>query len=139
MKAITLYRIASVLLVILAAGHTFWLLSFRPTAPEGLAVWNAMNNVHFRVKGSSFSYGDIYAGFGLLITLNVLFSAFLAWHLGTVASSTPLAIGALGWAFCAAQLVSLAVSLKYFSGPPVVFSALLAVWLGWAAWLVPGK
>ena len=98
-----------------------------------------MNNVHFQVKGSSFGYGHIYTGFALLITLYLLFSAFLAWHLGTVASNTPLAVGALGWAFCAVQLVSLVLSWKYFSGPPVVFSALLTVCLGWAAWLVAGK
>jgi len=43
MKAVTLYRIASVLLVLFAAGHTFGFLKFKPSSAEGLAVRDAMN------------------------------------------------------------------------------------------------
>lgn len=139
MKPVTLYRIASVLLVLFAAGHTFGFLKFKPATAEGLAVRDAMNNVHFQVGGSTFSYGGFYTGFGLYISLYLLFSAFLAWHLGTVASKSPQAIGALGWVFCAVQVVSLVLSWKYFSAPPAVFSAVIAICLGWAAWLVAGK
>src|SRR5260370_1038563 len=48
MKATLLYRIASVLFILFAAGHTFGFLSFKPASPEGLAVRDAMNNVHFQ-------------------------------------------------------------------------------------------
>lgn len=130
MKAVTLYRIASVLLVLFAAGHTFGFLKFKPSSAEGLAVRDAMNNVHFQVGGSTFSYGGFYTGFGLYITLYLLFSAFLAWHLGTIASNSPQAIGALGWVFCAVQVVSLILSWKYFSAAPAVFSAAVAICLG---------
>jgi hypothetical protein len=139
MKAVTLYRIAAVLLVLLAVGHTFGFLKFKPPSPQGQAVWDAMNNVHFQLGGSSFSYGGFYIGFGLYITLYVLFSAFLAWHLGSVASNSPQAIGALGWVFCAVQVVSLILSWKYFPVEPAIFSALLVICLGWAAWLVTAK
>jgi hypothetical protein len=139
MKAITLYRIASVLLVLFAAGHTFGFLKFKPDSAEGLAVRDAMNNVHFQVGGSNLSYGGFYTGFGLYATLYLLFAAFLAWHLGSMASTNPQAIGALGWVFCAVQLVSLILSWKYFLVPPVVLSGLLAVCSGWAAWLVTAK
>jgi hypothetical protein len=139
MKAVTLYRIASVLLVLFAAGHTFGFLKFKPSSAEGLAVRDAMNNVHFQVGGSTFSYGGFYTGFGLYITLYLLFSAFLAWHLGTIASNSPQAIGALGWVFCAVQVVSLILSWKYFSAAPAVFSAAVAICLGWAAWLAGAK
>ena len=139
MKAVTLYRIASVLLVLFAAGHTFGFLKFKPSSAEGLAVRDAMNNVHFQVGGSTFSYGGFYTGFGLYITLYLLFSAFLAWHLGTIASNSPQAIGALGWVFCAVQVVSLILSWKYFSAAPAVFSAAVAICLGWAPWLAGPK
>ena len=139
MKAVTLYRIASVLLVLFAAGHTFGFLKFKPSSAEGLAVRDAMNNVHFQVGGSTFTYGGFYTGFGLYITLYLLFSAFLAWHLGTIASNSPQAIGALGWVFCAVQVVSLILSWKYFSAAPAVFSAAVAICLGWAAWLAGAK
>ena len=136
MNATAFYRIASVLLILFAAGHTFGFLSFKPPSPEALAVRDSMNNVHFQVRESSFSYGGFYKGFGLYVTAYLLFSAFLAWHLGALARSNPQAIGALGWAFCAVQVASLVLSWIYFSAAPAAFSAVVAACLGWAAWLV---
>ena len=139
MKAVTLYRVASVLLVLFAAGHTFGFLKFKAPTPEGRAVFESMNSVYFQAGGSSFSYGGFYQGFGLYTTLYLLFAAFLAWHLGTMVRNSPSAIGALGWVFCAVQVVSLILSWKYFSAPPAVFSAVIAICLGLASWLVMAK
>jgi len=133
MRATLLYRIASVSFVLFAAGHTFGFLNFKPPTAEGLAVRDAMNNVHF---GANLSYGAFYVGFGLYVTLYLLFSAFLAWHLSRLASRLPQAIGALGWVFFAVQLVSIALSCVYIAAPPAVFSALVAACLGWAMWRV---
>jgi hypothetical protein len=136
MKATLLYRIAAVLFILFAAGHTIGFLTFKPASQEGVAIWDSMNNVHFQVGKASFTYGGFYLGFGLFATLYLLFSAFLAWHLGALALRNPGAIGALGWAFCATQVVSLVLSWRYFLLPPVVLSALLTICLGWATWLV---
>jgi len=132
-----LYRIAAVLLILFAAGHTVGFLRFQPPTPEAAAVRDAMTNVHFQVRGSSFSYGGFYVGFGLFATLYLLFAAFLAWHLGNVAATNPHAIGALAWGFVAVQVVSFALSWIYFAPPPAILSALVAACLGWAAWLIP--
>ena len=139
MKATSLYRIASVFFILFAAGHTFGFLSLKPPSEEARAVFDGMNNVHFQVRGTSFSYGGFYRGFGLSITVQLLFSAFLAWHLGTLASNNPQAIGLLGWIFMVVQVASLVLSWKYFSAAPAMLSAIVAVCLGWAAWLVAGK
>jgi hypothetical protein len=136
MKVTVLYRIAAVLLILFAAGHTIGFLKFRPETPEGRAVFESMNNVHFQVGKGSFTYGGFYTGFGLVATLYLLFSAYLAWHLGTLAGKNPAAIGALGWVFCAVQIVSLLLSWIYFAPPPVILSALVAICLGWGSWLV---
>jgi len=135
MKATLLYRIAAVLLIVFAAGHTFGFLKFRPETPEGRAVFESMNSVHFQIGRGSFTYGGFYLGFGLFATLYLLFSAYLAWHLGTLANKNPSAIGALGWVFCAIQIVSLVLSWMYFLPPPIILSALVAICLGWATWL----
>jgi hypothetical protein len=137
MKATWPYRIAAVLFVMFAAGHTFGFLTFQPASAEGRAVFNAMNSVHFAEDGATYSYGNFYRGFGLSCSVSMLFSAFLSWHLGSLARAMPQAIGALGWIFFAVQLAGLALSLKYFGLPPAMFSALAAICLGWAAWLVP--
>src|SRR5437867_4443896 len=56
MTATRLFRIAAVLLVIFALGHTAGFLNFKPPTKEGFAVLNAMNSVRFQVGGTSFSY-----------------------------------------------------------------------------------
>ncbi len=136
MKATWLYRIAAVLFILFAAGHTFGFLSFRPHSREGVAVFDAMNKVSFQEKGATHSYGRFYRGFGLSYRGFGLSCRFLAWHLGSLAGKLPQAIGALGWIFFAVQLAGVWLSWKYFGPPPVVFSATVAICLGWAAWLV---
>jgi hypothetical protein len=135
-NATLFYRIASVLFILFAAGHTIGFLAFKPPSSEGLAVRDAMQNVHFQVKGSSFTYGEFYTGFGLYATVYLLFSAFLAWHLGNLARTTPQAIGSLAWVFVAVQIASLVLSWRYFLLPPVILSASVAACLAWAGWLV---
>ena len=139
MKATVLYRIASIVLILFAAGHTFGFLSFKPPTAEGLAVYEAMNKVSFQVNGATFSYGGFYRGFGLSASVNLVFSAFVAWYLGELSRKMPQAIGALGWMFFAVQLAGVALSLMYFSAIPALFSAALAICLGWAAWLVRAR
>jgi hypothetical protein len=136
MKAIWLYRTASAVLILFAIGHTIGFLKFKPTTSEGMAVREAMYNVHFPVSGSNLTYGQFYNGFGLFATAYLLFSAYLAWYLGGLAATNPRAIGALGWVFFALQVASLVLSWIYFLSPPVVLSALAAICTGWAAWLV---
>ncbi len=68
MRPALLYRIASVLFVLFALGHTFGFLSFKPPSAEGLAVRDAMNNVHFQIGGANLSYGSFYTGFGLYVS-----------------------------------------------------------------------
>ncbi len=133
MNAKVLYRIAAIMFVLFAAGHTLGFLGFRPPTAEAMAVRDAMTNVHFQVGHASFSYGGFYVGFGLYVTAYLLFSAFLAWHLSGLAGSSPEAAAPLGWVFCAVQIASLVLSLIYFSVKPAMLSGILVVCLGWAA------
>lgn len=137
MSPTVLYRIASVLLVLFAIGHTVGFVKFKPSTPEGVAVLEAMNNVHFPVKSAQFTYGQIYKGFGFFASAYLLFTAYLAWFLGSLAMRNPNAIVPLAWAFVALQVASTVLSWIYFLAPPVVFSALLALCTGWAALLLP--
>ena len=133
MRPTALYRIAAVLLLLFACGHTAGFLSFKPSSPEGLAALSAMNGVAFDFEGNSRTYGGFYVGFGLTVTA-YLFSAFVAWQLGRMASSQPGSVPPLAWALVAVQLVSLVLSVKYFFLVPVIFSAVVIVCLVWATW-----
>jgi hypothetical protein len=111
-------------------------MGFKPPTAEGLAVRDAMNSVQFEIKGASGSYGKFYTGFGLTVTAYLVFSAFLAWHLGGMAASQPQAVRALAWAFAAVQLACLGLTVAYFFLLPAVFSGVIAICLVWAAWLL---
>ena len=136
MNATLLYRICAFVLVLFSAGHTLGFMTFKAPTPEGVAVQQAIDNVRFSMGGKSLTYGDFYRGLGLFCTAYLLFNAFLAWHLGAMARSTPQAIGALGWVFFGLQVMGIAISWKYLVLPPIIFSAVLAILTGWAAWLV---
>lgn len=134
MSATTLYRVAAVIFVLFALGHTVGFLSLKPPTPEASAVWDGMNHVRFDVRGSSFSYGEFYRAFGLSCTVSMLFSAWLAWELGRMTRSYPKALGSIGWAFCSVQVAAVVISVLYFSVVQVAFSGAVAAVLGWAAW-----
>ena len=136
MNAAVLYRIASILLILFAVGHAMGFLKFKPPTADGQAVYDAMNKVHFQVRGKNYSYGGFYVGLGLFNSVFLLFSALLAWHLGSLAARDPQAIGPLAWAFCLVMVASLALCWAYFNPVAVTFSACLAGCLGWAAGLV---
>jgi len=135
-KAVVLYRIASVLFILYAVGHTSGFLKFQPPSAEGRAVWESMNNVHFQLGQTEATYGKLYVSFGLFISLYVLFAAYLAWYLGGLARNTPQAIGPLGWVFFAVQLGALALSAICFLPPPAILTGLAAICVGCASWLV---
>jgi hypothetical protein len=135
MDASLLYRIAAVLFILFAAGHTFGFLKFRPDTPEGTAVLQSMNDVPLHIGGRSYTYGGFYRGFGLYVTVYLLFSAFLSWQLGQMSVQYPEACGVIGWAFCAVQIASFVLSCVYFAPISAAFSGLAAICVGLAAWL----
>jgi hypothetical protein len=127
MSTAWLFRIAAILLVFFAVLHTIGFLSFVPPSPEGRAVLESMNNVHFDLDGKSFSLGQFYKAFGLFVTISFLFSAFVAWHLSRTATR-PLA-----WALFAAQAAGLVLACIYFATPQISFTGILMGVTGWAA------
>lgn len=135
MSATLFYRIAAVLFILFAAGHTFGFLKFTPPTAEGIAVRDSMKNVHFHLGSRDYSYGGFYEGFGLYISAYMLFSAFLAWQLGSIAAATPHAVGAIGWAFFVLQVIGLGLSVVYFAPVTATLSGIVALCLGLAAWL----
>jgi hypothetical protein len=150
MKSTWLYRVAAILLVLFAAAHTFSFLKFIPPTSEGRAVLDGMNTVSLK-PGSVYTFGGFYRGFGLFVTAYLLFSAYLAWYLGSLArrlsvaaaptagipaTSVPTPAGSLPWVFFFLQLVSLAITWKYFPAPPIISSALVAIFSGLAAALM---
>lgn len=132
MKTTTLYRIASVLLFLWAAGNTYGLLMFWHFA-------GSMDPVHFPSGHSGFSYAQVVLGYQVFCSLCVLFAGYLTWHLGTLARRTPQAIGAVGWVLFAYLLAGVYISWIFFSGFVLILSAVIAICVGWASGLATAR
>jgi hypothetical protein len=133
MKISVTYRIASVLLVLFALGHT---LGFRTTLPEwGVDVLVAsMQAIHFQAQGFNRTYYDFYAGFGFFVTVFLLFAAAVAWQLGGTSREVLAQIPGVTWSLPVCFAVVTALSWKYFFAAPIVFSTLITLFLFLGAW-----
>ena len=134
MKASMFYRIAAVLLLLFAVGHT---LGFRQSDPKwGVdALLGSMRSIHFDVQGSSRTYWDFYVAAGLSVGVFYLFAAILAWQLGGLPAETLALMRGTAWAFALCFVAITLVSLRYLFILPIVLSTLITGCLIAAAWL----
>src|SRR5690242_4845292 len=87
MKASWLYRIASILLVLYAIGHTWGFWQVDPKWGVDSLV-QSMKSTHFNANGSDRTYWDFFFGFGLFVTVLMLFASVVAWQFGRVPAET---------------------------------------------------
>jgi len=132
MKASTLYRVAAVLLLLFAIGHT---LGFRQSDPKwGVeAVLGSMQSVHFDVQGSNRTYWDLFEAAGFSVGAFYLFAAILAWQLGSLPASTLALMRGTAWAFAACFAAITVISWKFLFVVPLVSSMIVTLCLTAAA------
>ena len=128
MKAPILYRIASVLLLLFAAGHTF---GFRQNNPEWRAdaVLGLMRSVHFDAQGFTRTYWDFFSAFGFFSSVFLLFAAVLAWLLGGLPPETLSRVRSIAWALAICFVAITALTWRYAFTTPLVFSILITMCL----------
>src|SRR5580704_14155799 len=80
LKPSILYRIASVLLLLFAALHGFGFQQVDPAWGVDSLI-GSMRSVHFDLMGSSRTYWDLFVGFGLFLSVFLVFTAVLTWQL----------------------------------------------------------
>jgi hypothetical protein len=136
MSASTFYRIAAVLLVFFAAGHT---IGFRQSDPKwGVdALLSAMRSIHFDMMGVDRTYWDLFVAAGFCVGVFYLFAAVLAWQLGGLPAATLALMRGTAWAFALCFAAIAVVSVRYLFVIPIVFSIAITVCLTAAAWLSP--
>jgi len=134
MKAPMFYRIAAVLLLLFALGHT---LGFRQSDPKwGVDVLlGSMRSLHFDVQGFSRTYWDLFVGAGFAIGVFYLFAAVLAWQLGGLPVETLAVMRVTVWAFALCFAAITVVCWRYFFILPITFAIVITVCLTVAAWL----
>ena len=134
MKASVFYRIAAVLLLLFAVGHT---LGFRESDPKwGVdALLVSMRSIHFDLQGFNRTYWDLFVAAGFSVGVLYLFAAILAWQLGGLPAATLALMRGTAWAFALCFAAITVVSWRYLFILPIVFSFLITVCLTAAAWL----
>jgi hypothetical protein len=133
-KASLFYRIAAVLLLLFAVGHT---LGFRQSDPNwGVdTLLSSMRSIHFDVQGFSRTYGDLFVAAGLSVGVFYFFAAILAWQLGDLPAEILALMRGTAWAFAVCFVAITVVSWRYLFILPIVCSIVITVCLIAAAWL----
>jgi hypothetical protein len=134
MRASIFYRIAAVLLLLFAAGHT---LGFRQSDPAwGVdALLASMRSIHFDVQGFNRSYWDLFQAAGFSVGVFYLFAAILAWQLGGLPTASLALMRGTAWAFALCFAAITVVSWRYLFILPIAFSIVITLCLTVAAWL----
>lgn len=133
MKASGIYRTAAVLLLLFAAGHTF---SFSLVDPKwGLdAMLRDMHSIRFSLGRIERTYWDFYLAGGYTVSIFFLFSAALAWQLGSVRPEVLGELRLLTWGFALAFAAVAVVSYIHLFLIPIGFSIVITGFLVTAAW-----
>src|SRR5207253_6022806 len=134
MKASIFYRIAAVLLLLFAVGHT---IGFRASDPQwGTdALLGSMRSIHFDVQGFNRTYWDFFVAAGFSVGVLYLFAAVLAWQLGGLPAATLAVMRVTAWAFALCFAAITVVSWRYLFIIPIAFSVVIRLCLTAAAWL----
>jgi hypothetical protein len=134
MKASIFYRIAAVLLLLFAIGHT---LGFRQSDPAwGVdALLGSMRSIHFDVQGFNRTYWDIFEAAGFAVGVFYLFASILAWQLGGLPAATLALLRGTAWAFALCFAAIAVVSWRYLFIVPIAGSMVITLCLTAAAWL----
>jgi hypothetical protein len=134
MRASMFYRIAAVLLLLFAAGHT---LGFRQSDPTwGVdALLGSMRSIHFEVQGFNRSYWDLFLAAGFSVGVFYVFAAILAWQLGGLPAETLALMRGIAWAFALCFAAITVVSWRYLFILPIASSGVITLCLTAAAWL----
>jgi hypothetical protein len=134
MKASIFYRIAAVLLLLFAIGHT---LGFRQSDPAwGVdALLGSMRSIHFDVQGFNRTYWDIFEAAGFAVGVFYLFASILAWQLGGLPAAALALLRGTAWAFALCFAAIAVVSWRYLFIVPIAGSMVITLCLTAAAWL----
>jgi hypothetical protein len=133
-KASVFYRIASVLLLLFAVGHTLGFQQSDPGWGTG-ALLAAMQSLHFNVQGFSRSYWDLFRAAGFSVGIFYLFAALLAWQLAGLPSTILARMRATLWVFALCFGAVTVVSWMYLFALPLAFSMTITLSLSAAAWV----
>jgi hypothetical protein len=134
MKPSLFLRLAAVISLLIAVGHTLG----RPWTPrldaQGAAVVDAMQSYHMNVMGSERTYFDFYLGFGWIVGVYLLAQTVLLWFLAGFGATEAARARPFVAVFFVANLLITGLDSRFLFAVPLIMSAVITLCLGWA-WL----
>jgi hypothetical protein len=131
MKPALLLRIASIITLLFAVGHTIG--GTNSWSPVGETdVLRAMRSFHFDAGGVSRTYMDFYLGLGFTITVYLLLQTVLLWQLATIANVDPVRIRPMIASLFLASVACAFLSWKFILAVPAIFCVVIAACLALA-------
>jgi putative flippase GtrA len=137
MKMATWLRVAAVLSVLLALGHTAGGLQHW-SPPGETEVLRSMGTFRFDALGSNRSYLDFYLGFGYIISLYMFAQGLLLWQLAPLASLPDARVRPMVATFLAVGVGATALDWVLFFTVPTVSNLMISICLA-MAWLAGGR
>jgi hypothetical protein len=137
MKIATWLRVAAVLSVLLALGHTAGGLQHW-SPPGDTEVLRSMGTFRFDALGSNRSYLDFYLGFGYIISLYMFAQGLLLWQSASLASSPDARVRPMVATFLAVSVGITALDSVLFFALPTVSNLVISICLA-LAWLAGGR
>jgi hypothetical protein len=136
MTATLMLRLASVISMLFAVGHT--LGGQQSWSPIGESeVLTAMRTFRFETMGVSRTYLDFYRGFGFTLSVFMVMQAILLWQVGTLAKTDRIQARPLIVTFLLASIATGVLAWKFIFPLPVYLGATVTACLGLA--LVAGR
>jgi hypothetical protein len=128
------YRVATCLMLLFCLGHTAGgMLSHKSLGPAADAVFSSMKSVHFPFNGASCTYYGFWLAFGLLFSVFLIFSAFVAWRLADVDPEDWPAVAPIAWALVAAHACDAILGWIYFFPGSAILATLITILLATGA------
>jgi hypothetical protein len=126
MTTTLLLRIAAVISLFFAAGHT--LGGMQKWSPMGEnEVLKAMTTVHFDIMGVNRSYLDFFVGFGWFISVALLLQSALMWQVASLARSNATHVRPMIAMFALAALAGGIIAWHFILPLPALFSGVLLI------------
>ena len=132
MRTTLLLRIASVITLLFAVGHSMGAPWTPVNGSAAVSVVQAMKSVSFDAMGSSRTFWDFYFGFGVSISIYLIVQAAVLWFLATLAKTQPTSVRPFVVVLLVANAANAYVTWRYFFLVPLVLSIVMIICLALA-------
>lgn len=130
-RANVLYRIAAAFSFMFFLGHTLGAIVHAPYFNAAASsVRSSMESVVFPCSGANCTWFGFYLGFGIIVSVFLVFAAFLLWFLGGLPETIRILMRPVTIALLFSFVVLTVVSKAYFFPIPLAFSILITALLG---------